>query len=308
MSQNIPPVSVSPVVLDAPRRIGQLPPVSPLAFGCWRLTGTDDDTASAVNTAVDLGINLIDTADVYGLDWGGTAFGSCEESLGRLFARQPGLREKVVLATKGGIIPGQPYDSSRDYLIAACEASLRRLNTDHVDLYQIHRPDMFTHPDEIFAAFSSLRGRGLVGEVGASNYTVSGTQLLEARLSFNLATVQPEFSVARLDPMRDGTLDHCMKKSLVPLAWSPLAGGRVATGEGLRPGLVAVLDELAAREGVTRTAIAVAFVLAHPSRPVAILGTQNPARLAELARATTVTLTKPDLYRIVEASDGVPLP
>jgi len=137
---------------------------------------------------------------------------------------------------------------------------------------------------------------------------VSETQLLEARLSFNLATVQPEFSVARLDPMRDGTLDHCMKKSLVPLAWSPLAGGRVATGEGLRPGLVAVLDELAAREGVTRTAIAVAFVLAHPSHPVAILGTQNPARLAELARATTVTLTRPDLYRIVEASDGVPLP
>jgi predicted oxidoreductase len=99
-----------------------------------------------------------------------------------------------------------------------------------------------------------------------------------------------------------------MKKSLVPLAWSPLAGGRVATGEGLRPALVEVLDELAAREGVTRSAVAVAFVLAHPSRPVAILGTQNPGRLAELARAVSVRLTRTDLYRIVEASDGVPLP
>jgi len=108
--------------------------------------------------------------------------------------------------------------------------------------------------------------------------------------------------------MRDGTLDHCMKKSLVPLAWSPLAGGRVATGEGLRPALLEVLDGLAAREGVTRSAVAVAFVLAHPSRPVAILGTQSPARLAELARAVTVRLTRADLYRIVEASDGVPLP
>ncbi|MFM8601354.1 MAG: aldo/keto reductase family oxidoreductase [Actinomycetota bacterium] len=308
MSQNIPSVNDAAVVLDGPRRIGQLPPVSPLAFGCWRLTGGDDETAATVNAAVDLGMNLVDTADVYGLDWGGTAFGACEESLGRLFSRQPGLRDKVVLATKGGIIPGQPYDSSRDYIIAACEASLRRLNTDHVDLYQVHRPDVFTHPDEVFAAFSSLRGRGLVGEVGVSNHTVSQTQLLEARLSFNLASVQPEFSVAHLDPMRDGTLDHCMKKSLVPLAWSPLAGGRVATGEGIRPGLVQVLDELAAREGVTRAAIAVAFVLAHPSRPVAILGTQSPARLAELSRAVSVRLTRADLYRIVEASDGVPLP
>lgn len=308
MSQDIPPLNTATVTLDGPRRIGQLPPVSPLAFGCWRLTGTDEETSATVNAAVDLGMNLIDTADVYGLDWGGTAFGSCEEALGRLFARQPGLRDKVVLATKGGIIPGQPYDSSRDYLISACEASLRRLNTDHVDLYQIHRPDLFTHPDEVFAAFSSLRGRGLVGEVGVSNHTVSQTQLLEARLSFNLASVQPEFSVAHLDPMRDGTLDHCMKKSLVPLAWSPLAGGRVATGEGLRPALVEVLDELAAREGVTRSAVAVAFVLAHPSRPVAILGTQSPSRLAELARATSVRLTRTDLYRIVEASDGAPLP
>lgn len=306
--QNMPPVRDEALTLDAPRTIGSLPPVGPVAFGCWRLTGSDDDTGATVNAAVDLGMNLVDTADVYGLDWGGTAFGSCEESLGRLLSRQPGLRDRIVLATKGGIIPGQPYDSSARYLVEACEASLRRLATDHVDLYQVHRPDLFAHPDEVFAAFTNLRSRGLVLEVGVSNYTLSQTTLLEARLSFNLASVQPEFSAAHLGPLRDGTLDHCMKKSLVPLAWSPLAGGRLATGEGVRPDLIAVLDDLAARNNATRSAVAVAFVLAHPSRPVAIIGTQNPVRLAEIAAATSVRLTRRDLYRIVEASEGVPLP
>lgn len=306
--QNTPPVSEATVSLDGPRRIGQLPPVGPIAFGCWRLTGSDEATAASVNAAVDLGMNLIDTADVYGLDWGGSAFGSCEEALGRLLTRQPGLRELIVLATKGGIIPGQPYDSTSKYLIAACEASLRRLATDHVDLYQIHRPDMFTHPDEVFAAFTNLRSRGLVREVGVSNYTLGQTTLLEARLSFNLASVQPEFSAAHLEPLRDGTLDHCMKKSLVPLAWSPLAGGRIATGVGIRPELLAVLDELAASNNVTRSAVAIAFVLAHPSKPVAIIGSQDPSRLADASRATSVRLTRRDLYRIMEASEGVPLP
>ena len=306
--RNMPPVSDAVVTLGTPRNIGQLPPVGPIAFGCWRLTGTDDATSATVNAAVELGMNLIDTADVYGLDWGGTAFGSCEEALGRLLTAQPGLRDRIVLATKGGIIPGQPYDSTSRYLVAACEASLRRLATDHVDLYQVHRPDMFTHPDEVFAAFTNLRSRGLVREVGVSNHTLHQTTLLEARLSFNLASVQPQYSAAHLEPLRDGTLDHCMKKSLVPLAWSPLAGGRIATGEGIRPGLLAVLDELAARENVTRSAVAIAFVLAHPSKPVAIIGSQDPARLAEAAAATTVRLTRADLYRIVEASEGVPLP
>ena len=305
---HMPAVSGTPVELDAPRKIGSLPPVGPVAFGCWRLTGTDDATERTVNAAVDLGMNLVDTADVYGLDWGGSGFGTCEEALGRLLARRSGLRDRIVLATKGGIIPGQPYDSSSRYLVEACEASLRRLATDHVDLYQVHRPDMFTHPDEVFAAFTNLRSRGLVREVGVSNHTLAQTTLLEARLSFNLATVQPEFSAAHLEPLRDGTLDHCMKKSLVPLAWSPLAGGRIATGEGIRPELTAVLDELAAREAVTRSAVAIAFVLAHPSAPVAIVGSQDPGRLAEVAAATGVRLTRTDLYRIVEASEGAPLP
>jgi predicted oxidoreductase len=213
-----------------------------------------------------------------------------------------------VLATKGGIVPGVPYVSDPAYLVTACEASLRRLGVDHVDLYQIHRPDPFTHPAAVAQAFESLRERGLVREFGVSNHTPSQTAALQAHLPFPLASTQPELSVIALQPMRDGTLDQCAALGVTPLAWSPLAGGRLATGDGVRPELVAVLDRLAEREGVTRAAVAIAFVLAHPTRPVAVVGTQQPGRLAELAVAATVHLDRCDVYDLIVASDGVPLP
>ena len=304
----IPSAPQTTLDVSGDRDLSSLGTVGPLSLGCWRLTGSDDDNIATVTTAVDLGINLIDNADVYGLDWGGTHFGACEEALGRVFAAVPGLRDRVVLATKGGIIPGVPYDSSGDYLIAACEASLRRMNVDTVDLYQVHRPDMLTHPEEVAAAFTSLRTRGLVKEFGVSNYTVPQTLALNGFLDSGLATTQPQFSAAHLEPLRDGTLDLCMEAAITPMAWSPLAGGRLATGEGISADLLTVLDELATRENVTRSAIAIAFVLAHPSKPIAILGSTQPERLQELAKATTVQLSRTDWYRIVQASEGVPLP
>jgi len=297
------------LVSDATRRLGDEVEIGPIGFGCWRLTGSSDaENERLITTALDLGMNLIDTADVYGLDWGGTGFGTCEEALGRVLAANGSLRDRMVLATKGGIIPGVPYDSSGAYLISACEASLRRLGVDHVDLYQIHRPDTFTHPEEIAVACASLRDRGLVSMFGVSNYSPSQTMALSAYVEEPLVSTQPEFSCAALAPMRDGTFDLCMEVGLTPLAWSPLAGGRLATGDGIRPDLTDVLDELAAREGVTRAAIAIAFVLAHPADTVALVGTQTPGRLTEVAAAVRVQLSRVDVYRIIVASDGVPLP
>ena len=297
------------LVSDGTRRLGDEVEVGPIGFGCWRLTGaSDSDNARLIATALDLGMNLVDNADVYGLDWGGSGFGACEEALGRVLAADPSLRDRMVLATKGGIIPGVPYDSSGAYLISACEASLRRMGIDHVDLYQIHRPDMFTHPEEIAVAFASLRDRGLVSMFGVSNYTPSQTIALSTYVEEPLVSTQPEFSCAALAPMRDGTFDLCMEEGITPLAWSPLAGGRLATGEGVRPELVSVLDELAAREGTSRAAIAIAFVLSHPADAVTLVGTQRTERLGDLATAVRVTLTRTDVYRIVVASDGVPLP
>ena len=304
----IPSAPNTPLDVSTERDLSTVGTVGPISLGCWRLTGSDDENIAIVSTAVDLGMNLIDNADVYGLNWGGTHFGACEEALGRVLDSVPGLRDRIVLASKGGIIPGVPYDSSASYIISACEASLRRMNVDVIDLYQIHRPDMFTHPEEIAQAFTSLRTRGLVREFGVSNYTVPQTLALNGFLDSGLATTQPQFSAAHLEPLRDGTFDLCMEAAITPLAWSPLAGGRIATGEDIRPELLTVLDELAARENVTRSAIAVAFVLAHPSHPVAIVGTTKTERLYELAKATSVNLSRTDVYRIVQASEGIALP
>jgi len=292
-----------------PRRLGSLGEIGPLAYGQWRYTTDDVPVAQGLlETALGAGMNLIDTADVYGLDFGGSSFGQCEALLGRVLAVAPHLREQIVLATKGGIRPPTPYDSSPDALRDACEASLRRLGVETIDLYQIHRPDMFTHPADVAATLAELRASGKIREVGVSNHTPAQVDALRAHLSFGLVSNQPELSAAHLDPLRDGTLDACMREGITPLAWSPLAGGRLATGQGVRGELIDVLDELAAREGVERTAIALAFVLAHPSQPVAIIGTQRAERISAAVAALRVDLNRADVYHIVQASEGVPLP
>ena len=283
--------------------------VGPLAYGLWRFTG--DDVAAGqglIEAALDAGMNLIDTADVYGLDWGGTGFGSVEEGLGRVLAAAPHLRERMVLATKGGIVPPVPYDSSPTYLRRACEDSLRRLHVDVIDLYQIHRPDMYAHPAAVADTLMALRAEGKIIEIGVSNHTPAQVAALAAHLDVPIVATQPEFSPVQLAPMRDGTFDQAMERGITPLAWSPLGGGRIATGDGVRPELLAVLDELAAREGVDRATVALAFVLAHPSRVVAIIGSQRTDRIAGANAAFGVHLDRTDVYRIVVASEGVPLP
>jgi predicted oxidoreductase len=253
-------------------------------------------------------MNLIDTADVYGLDWGGQGFGDAEKLLGSVLASSPALRDRMVLASKGGIMPGIPYDSSRRYLTEAVDASLSRLHVDRIDLYQIHRPDMFTHPEDLAGTLTGLVDAGKIGAVGVSNFTPSQTAALVSYLGDSVVSTQPQFSVNHLEPLRDGTLDQAMQLGLRPLAWSALAGGALATGHNIRTELMLEIDALAARENVDRTAIALAFVLTHPSRPIAILGSQKPERLRVAIDALSVSLTRPDVYTLIEASEGEALP
>lgn len=293
----------------SPRRLGSLGEVGPLAYGQWRYV-TDDvaEAGALLDTALDAGLNLVDTADVYGLDWGGTGFGAAEELLGRVLAADPGRRDRMVLATKGGILPPIPYDSSPTRLRQAVEDSLRRLQTDTIDLYQIHRPDMLTHPADVAATLTALREAGLLREVGVSNHTPAQVDALQRHLPFPLVTNQPEYSALHLDPLRDGTFDACQRDGVTPLVWSPLAGGRLATGDGVNPELLGRLDQLAEREGVDRGTLALAFALAHPARPIAIIGTQRADRITGSLRALDVTLDRADVYAVIQASEGRPLP
>jgi predicted oxidoreductase len=238
------------------------------------------------------------------------ASGDVESLLGRVFATNPGLRRQVVLASKGGIIPGVPYDSSAAYLTEACEASLRRLGTECIDLYQVHRPDVLTHPAELARTLESLVQSGKVRAVGISNFTPAQTAALLAHLRVPLASLQPEFSPLALGPLTDGTLDLAMQHDVGVLAWSPLAGGRLgkAGGDDRTLRVIAELDAHAQRYGVSRTAAAYAWIMAHPACIIPIIGSLQAARIREAADAFKVRWTRTEWYRVLVASRGQDLP
>ena len=278
-------------------------------LGLWRFTTESvADATTLISVAVDNGVTLLDNAAVYGRNWGGKGFGAAEELLGAVLKQSPVLRNKVCIATKGGITPGIPYDQSPATLRRECEDSLRRLGVERIDLYQVHRPDLFAHPRETAETLMALRREGKIDRVGVSNFTPAQHEALAAHLDVPLETSQPEYSAAALGPLRDGTFDLCMREGVVPLAWSPLAGGRLVTGENVRPELIAVIDEVAKARGTTREQVAYAFVLSHPARPVVLLGTQKPERIIAATSSPVQSLDRAELYRIVAASEGRPLP
>ena len=288
--------------------------VAPLGWGMWRFCGADPATArSRIEAALEIGCTLFDTADIYGY---GTpdGFGGAERLLGQVFRSVPGLRARMVLATKAGIYPPLPYDSSASYLIQACENSLERLGIDCIDLYQIHRPDLLTHPQEAAAALDRLKQAGKIRAAGVSNYSAAQLDALCQFMPFPLASIQPEFSSLAIEPLSNGVLDAAMRHGIAVLAWSPLAQGRLGsananeTRDARAAAVIAALDRIAARASVPRSAVAYAWVMAHPSRPVPLIGSQSPLRIKEAAAAYAVVLQREEWYRILEASRGEPLP
>lgn len=301
---------------------------SQLAYGCWRVAGTwnpAEVTAEslaagrqAIRAAYEAGYTLFDNADIY-------CRGEAERLFGEVLKATPGMRERVLVATKGGIRPGgdpQPdspgrWDFSAEYLVAACEASLRRLGIETIDLYMLHRPDFLADPAEVAQAFSQLKDSGKVRFFGVSNCRPSLVTAFQAVCPMPLVAHQVEISLAKLDAFTDGTLDQCLIENLTPMAWSPLAAGLLGAGakqlltaqKAYRPEtFLPVLDSVAAARGVSRVVIALAWLLKHPSRIQPIVGSTNPDRIREAAQACEIDLTREEWYRLLVAARGEPLP
>lgn len=285
--------------------------VSPMAWGMWRFKGSDVKAARArVEAAIAAGMTFLDTADIYGPD-NDEPFGAAEALFGQVLKEAPQIRDQIVLASKGGIVMGTPYDSSTAYLESAVEASLSRMGVDKIDLYQIHRPDHLAHPAQVAQVLTRLRSAGKIGEVGLSNHTAAQVSALQAHLAFPIACVQIEFSPLVVGPLYDGTLDQALETGMGVMAWSPLAQGRLADGPSTDERVLAVraeLDKVAAAHGVSRTVAAYAWLLAHPSKPIPIIGSQQPDRITEATKALDVQLTRPEWYAVLTAARGVPLP
>lgn len=266
------------------------------------------EAAGLVHAALDAGITLMDTADIYGFD-GQAGFGAAETLLGEVIAAEPGLRGRMVLATKGGIRPPLPYDQSPSYLRGAIGASLRRLNTGTIDLYQIHRPDILARPQEVARVLDDAVASGQIRALGVSNFTPAQIDTLNAFLGHKLVATQPEISPLRLDCFENGDLDQALRLGLVPMAWSPLGGGRLLDPRSARDHAVAAaLDRVAGDQGVSRTLAALSWLMAHPAGIIPIIGTQNPDRIAEAAQARAVRWTREDWYAVFTAARGEPLP
>ncbi|MDR6787443.1 putative oxidoreductase [Sphingomonas sp. BE138] len=293
-------------VSNEPRPLGKSGlTVSPLAWGMWRLAGDDVAAVRAlIDAALGAGITLFDTADIYGFDTA-AGFGSAEALFGRALAEDRSLRDRMVIATKGGITPPVPYDSSAGYLAAALDDSLRRMGVETVDLYQIHRRDLLTHPQEVAGALDAMVASGKVRSIGVSNHSPAEFEALQAFLGQPIVSTQPEFSALHAAPLFDGTLDQAMAREVAVLAWSPLGGGRLA--EAAHPA-GALLAGHGARYGVDAATAALAWVMAHPARVIPIVGSQTPARIAAAAGAYRVEWTRGEWYAVLQAGMGTKLP
>jgi predicted oxidoreductase len=275
----------------------------------WRFAGVGLDQATRlVHAALEAGITLFDTADIYGFNGSG-GFGDAEVLLGQVLAANPGLRAQMVLVSKGGIRPPLPYDSSPSYLAEAIDASLTRLQCEQLDSWLIHRPDILTHPHEIARALDDAIDAGKIASVGVSNFTTAQIEALNRFLDHKIVASQPEFSPLCLTVIENGELDLAMQHGFATMAWSPLGGGRIAAPTNDRERAVAgALDAVATEQDVSREAVAVSWVMAHPAAPIAIIGTQNEQRITDAARAWDVQWTRQTWYSVLVAARGAPLP
>ena len=301
---------------------------SRLAYGCWRVAGSWDPAEVTVESraaglraiiaAYEAGYTLFDNADIY-------CRGEAERLLGTVLKEVSGMRDRVLLATKCGIRPAgspnadspQRYDFSAEHILAACDESLKRLGTETIDLYMLHRPDYLAEPQEIAKAFSTLHTAGKVRYFGISNFRPTLVTALQVACPMPLVVHQIEISLARLEPFTDGTLDQCLIERITPMAWSPLAAGLIGAGanrllpgqRGYRPELfLPALDAIAKSHGVSRVAVALAWLMKHPSKIMPIVGSVKPERIREAAKADDLDLTREDWYRLLLAARGEPLP
>ncbi len=312
--------------------------VSRIAFGTWHLGGTwdsmpPDDSLrqradALLHAAVEHGITLIDLADIY-------TRGKSDMLVGETLKRTPSLRDKLILQEKTGIILSDEihdgsvghYDFSYQNITRKLETCLQRLNTDHVDLLLLHRPDPLVRPEEVARAFDDLHASGKVRYFGVSNHTPMQIELLKKYVRQPLVVNQLELNLLHNDLIVDGivantaqarytgardTLDYCRLHDMLVQAWSPVAGGQLFVERDDSPdhvrATVRLIAELAQKHQTTREGIALAWLLHHPAPIQPIIGTLNPARIADSVKADEVQLSRLEWYTLLAAARGAGVP
>ncbi|MEW9676717.1 aldo/keto reductase [Lentibacillus sp. L22] len=291
--------------------------VGEISLGCMRMHELSKKEASyVIENAMDVGIDLFDHADIYG-------GGESEEVFSEAIDMNDDVREKMKLQTKCGIRDGF-FDFSKKHILESVEGSLRRLKTDYIDSLLLHRPDALVEPEELAEAFSALKESGKVRYFGVSNQNPMQMELLRKELKEDIIVNQLQLSIVHTpmidaglhvnmqhDPaiVREGSvLDYCRLHDITIQAWSPFQHGMIEgtfVGNEAFPKVNAKLQELAEKKGVTDSAIAIAWILRHPASIQPVVGTMNPKRLQDIAKASDVNLTREEWYELYRAAGNV---
>ena len=289
--------------------------VPPIAVGCMRITSLAPAEAERfVHAALDSGASFFDHADIYG-------GGACEEIFAKAVRMSSAVRGKITLQSKCGIRPGVAFDFSKEHILSAVDGSLKRLQTDYLDVLLLHRPDALVEPEEVAAAFDTLQSSGKVRHFGVSNQTPMQIQLLQKAVRQPLVANQLQLSITNatmitrglhvnmLDDTaldRDGgVLDFCRLHDITVQPWSPFQYGffeGVFLGSDKYPALNRTIGELAAKYGVSGTTIVMAWLLRHPAKLQPVTGTMNIGRLQDCVKAAEITLTREEWYALLMAA------
>jgi len=291
--------------------------VSRLAYGLWRLAEDPQGAAPAIVEAkiqacLAAGITTFDHADIYG---GYT----CEGLFGRVLKSKPALRDQIQIVTKCGInAPGEHrafarvkhYDATAVAIEQCVDRSLRELGTDRIDLLLVHRPDWLTRAEDTAAGLNRLLRSGKILHAGVSNFSTDQFELLNASMEKPLVTNQVEVSLLQMKAIYDGTLNQCERLRIRPMVWSPTGGGRLFHPQDtVAVRLRAQMTALSAKyNGAELDQLALAWLLALPSQPVIVIGTNRVERIASAADAVKIELDRQDWYALWTAAAGQPVP
>jgi predicted oxidoreductase len=265
-----------------------------------------------IEELIDLGVTSFDHADIYGNY-------TCEDILGDVIRSQKNLRNKIEIITKCGIMlisnkyperKVKHYDYSFEHIITSAENSLRNLGTDHIDLLLLHRPAPFFNPEEAARAFAILKRDGKVRHFGVSNFTPAQFETLNSFTEEKLVTNQVEISPYCLEHFENGNMDFFMKEKIRPMAWSPLAGGKLlnqADNKGLR--ISKALHEAGEELSVSQVdTVIYAWLLKHPATIMPIVGSGKISRVKHAIDALKVDMNLEQWYKIFIAARGAELP
>lgn len=289
-----------------------------IAVGCMRMQALGVSQADIfINEAIELGTNFFDHADIYG-------GGECEKIFGQVLHHNPHLREKVILQSKAGIVPGVMYDNSKEYLTNAVDGILKRLQTDYLDVFLIHRPDALSDPQDAADALEALISAGKVRYVGVSNHRTGQIQLLSKYFGHKIIVNQLQLSLTNASMIQSGleanmlsdgavdrdgeVLDYCRMHDITIQTWSPFQYGVMEgtfLGNPAFADLNHAIDEVADRYQTSRAAIATAWILRHPANMQMISGSMKTEHLREICHAAEINLTKEEWYRLYMAAGHI---